>query len=614
MSDYERKLLGVIDKAFKVNEPTFGERLRDAGKTILEELYLDRKKDNAAKQALQLANSANTFDSIQKQLDDMYMAFPTEELDKVTRVGQDSFLNEYAEKEFNNTDWSQNTGIKWSDRTNPDRVTEEDKIKMFEVYDTILQNKKNHIERLRQDPRSQMERTEFSQLAINAKNAEENRIKLNPETRFALPFINKTFDKIFGNGASAYAELEKASEKAQKELTEFIATLNGLDEKIAFDYNKIINNDKLSAEEKADRVRNESRSISRSSIEAQASKIESKLYRRTDDGTRKPREEVKEMIKNSPITLQVINYEKQYDIEDFKKIGPDEPRNTNPFNFYDKLLKNEIVVLEPDGTLSTSSFERFLFIASKNMLERQDIATRKSDESLEMFMGTDGFNNVIASFSNEGRFVTGSSISLTKSPTMQFLNNKEDKYLKDKIVFISPSITNRINKDKISVNEIIAEKDEQEPSDNFDEDKFRLAVLDVIQSGEGVEGYRTYVLNDYPQRAEFINKTIDNILNINIKTAKSNNLAEEIQRREGRKTIADVEKPPVPFREIGRKFGDFFSNLQKETDFENLRDYVEKGDNAVIINRPALFKKYNLPANASPADVQKFLAEQELQD
>jgi len=172
MSDYERKLLGVIDKAFKVNEPTFGERLRDAGKTILEELYLDRKKDNAAKQALQLANSANTFDSIQKQLDDMYMAFPTEELDKVTRVGQDSFLNEYAEKEFNNTDWSQNTGIKWSDRTNPDRVTEEDKIKMFEVYDTILQNKKNHIERLRQDPRSQMERTEFSQLAINAKNAE----------------------------------------------------------------------------------------------------------------------------------------------------------------------------------------------------------------------------------------------------------------------------------------------------------------------------------------------------------------------------------------------------------------------------------------------------------
>jgi len=614
MSDYQKKLLGIVDKAFQINEPTFGDKVREFGKELIKGLYTEKKQDNAEKQALQLANSAKTFDSIQRQLDDIYMAFPTEELDKVTRVGEDSFLNEYAEKEFNNMDWSQTTGIKWSDRTNPDKVTREDKIKMFEVYDTIVQNKRNHLERLRQDPRAKMERTEFSQLVLNAKNAEENRIKLNPETKFALPIISKSFDAMFGNGASAYAELEKTSEKAQKELTEFIATLNGLDEKIAFDYNKIINNDKLSAEEKADRVRNNSRSISASSIESQASKIESRLYRRADDGTKKIREEVKEMIKNSPITLQVIDYEKQYDIEDFKKIGPDEPRTNNSFNFYDKFLKNEIVVLESDGTLSTSSLQRFLFIASKNMLERQDIATRKSDESLEMFLGTDGFNNVIASFANEGRFVTGTSISLTKSPTMAFLDNQEKKYLKDKIVFISPSITNRINKDKISVNEIIAEKDEQEPSDNFDEDKFRLAVLDVIQAGEGVEGYRTYVLNDYPQRAEFINKTIDNLLNINIRTTKSNNLAEEIQRQEGRKTIADVERPPIPFPEIARKFGDFFSNLQRETDFENLRDYVEKGDNAVIINRPALFKKYNLPANASPADVQKFLAEQELQD
>lgn len=607
MSDYERKLLGVIDKAFKVNEPTFGERLRDAGKTILEELYLDRKKDNAAKQALQLANSANTFNSIQKQLDDMYMAFPTEELDKVTRVGQDSFLNEYAEKEFNNTDWSQNTGIKWSDRTNPDRVTEEDKIKMFEVYDTILQNKKNHIERLRQDPRSQMERTEFSQLAINAKNAEENRIKLNPDTRFALPFINKTFDKIFGNGASAYTELEKASEKAQKELTEFIATLNGLDEKIAFDYGTIINNNELSAEEKADTIRNDTTSISLSSIVTEANKLESKLYRTDSKGKKQVREEVKDMIDDQPLMIPLVNYNRKYTIEQFKQIEPDQPKDTASFNFYDRFLDNQIKVLNPDGTLSTSSNEEFLNIVAKNILERRQRAVADRDENITMLLGTSGLNTVITSFANEGRFVLGSNIKMAEnamSPDLKIKNND--------IVFISPSITNRINKDKISGNEAISEKDEQESSDGFDEAGFTSAAIESIQNGE-IKEYQAIMLKVHPQHENFINKTVNNLLTL-VDETEGNNLAEKIQKQETAKTIADVERPAIPFGDIASNIGDFFSNLQRETDFENLRDYVEKGDNAVIINRPALFKKYNLPANASPADVQKFLEEQQVQN
>ncbi len=430
MSDYERKLLGVIDKAFQVNEPTFGERLRDAGKTILQELYLDRKKDNAAKQALQLANSANTFTSIQKQLDDMYMAFPTEELDKVEAVGEKSFLNQYAEKEFNNSDWSQNTGIKWSDRTNPDKVTEEDKINMFKVYDTILLNKKNHIERLRQDPRSQMERTEFSQLAINAKNAEENRIKLNPDTRFALPFINKTFDKIFGNGASAYAELEKASKKAEKELTEFIATLNGLDEKIAFDYGTIIDNNELSAEEKADMIRNETTSISLSSIVTEANKLEGKLYRTDSKGKKQVREEVKDMIDDQPLLVPFVNYNRKYTIEQFKQIESDQPKTAVPFNFYEKFLDNQIKVLNPDGTLSTSSNEEFLNIVAKNILERRQRAVADRDENVTMLLGTSGLNTVITSFANEGRFVLGSNIKMAEnamSPDLKIKNN--DMYL-----------------------------------------------------------------------------------------------------------------------------------------------------------------------------------------
>lgn len=607
MSDYERKLLGVIDKAFKVNEPTFGERLRDAGKTILEELYLDRKKDNAAKQALQLANSANTFNSIQKQLDDMYMSFPTEELDKVETVGEESFLNNYAEQEFNNTNWSQTTGIKWSDRTNPDRVTEEDKINMFKVYDAIKLNKKEHIGRLRQDPRSQMERTEFSQLVINAKNAEENRIKLNPETRFALPFISKSFDAMFGNGASAYTELEKASEKSQKELTEFIATLNGLDEKIAFDYGTIIDNNELSAEEKADMIRNETTSISLSSIVTEANKLESKLYRTDSKGKKQVREEVKDMIDDQPLMIPLVNYNRKYTIEDFKQIEPDQPKGTVPFNFYDRFLDNQIKVLNPDGTLSTSSNEEFLNIVAKNILERRQRAVADRDENVTMLLGTSGLNTVITSFANEGRFVLGSNIKMAEnamSPDLKIKNND--------IVFISPSITNRINKDKISGNEAISEKDEQESSDGFDEAGFTSAAIESIQNGE-IKEYQAIMLKVHPQHENFINKTVNNLLTL-VDETEGNNLAEKIQKQETAKTIADVERPAIPFGDIASNVGDFFSNLQRETDFENLRDYVEKGDNAVIINRPALFKKYNLPANASPADVQKFLEEQQVQN
>ena len=607
MSDYQKKLLGIVDKAFEINEPTFGDKVREFGKELVKGLYTEKKQDNAEKQALQLANSANTFDSIQRQLDDMYMAFPTEELDKVARVGEDSFLNEYAEKEFNNTDWSQNTGIKWSDRTNPDRVTEEDKIKMFKVYDTILQNKKNHIERLRQDPRSQMERTEFSQLAINAKNAEENRIKLNPETRFALPFIDKTFDKIFGNGASAYAELEKASEKAQKELTEFIVTLNGLDEKIAFDYGTIIDNNELSAEEKADMIRNETTSISLSSIVTEANKLEGKLYRTDSKGKKQVREEVKDMIDDQPLMIPLVNYNRKYTIEDFKQIEPDQPKTLVPFNFYDRFLDNQIKVLNPDGTLSTSSNEEFLNIVAKNILERRQRAVADRDENVTMLLGTSGLNTVITSFANEGRFVLGSNIKMAEnamSPDLKIKNND--------IVFISPSITNRINKDKISGNEAISEKDEQESSDGFDEAGFTSAAIESIQNGE-IKEYQAIMLKVHPQHENFINKTVNNLLTL-VDETEGNNLAEKIQKQETARTIADVERPAIPFGDIASSVGDFFSNLQRETDFENLRDYVEKGDNAVIINRPALFKKYNLPANASPADVQKFLAEQELQD
>tara|TARA_Y100000004_G_scaffold173335_1_gene211101 strand:+ start:1639 stop:3462 length:1824 start_codon:yes stop_codon:yes gene_type:complete len=607
MSDYQKKLLGIVDKAFEINEPTFGDKVREFGKELVKGLYTEKKQDNAEKQALQLANSANTFDSIQRQLDDMYMAFPTEELDKVARVGEDSFLNEYAEKEFNNTDWSQNTGIKWSDRTNPDRVTEEDKIKMFKVYDTILQNKKNHIERLRQDPRSQMERTEFSQLAINAKNAEENRIKLNPETRFALPFIDKTFDKIFGNGASAYAELEKASEKAQKELTEFIVTLNGLDEKIAFDYGTIIDNNELSAEEKADMIRNETTSISLSSIVTEANKLEGKLYRTDSKGKKQVREEVKDMIDDQPLMIPLVNYNRKYTIEDFKQIEPDQPKTLVPFNFYDRFLDNQIKVLNPDGTLSTSSNEEFLNIVAKNILERRQRAVADRDENVTMLLGTSGLNTVITSFANEGRFVLGSNIKMAEnamSPDLKIKNND--------IVFISPSITNRINKDKISGNEAISEKDEQESSDGFDEAGFTSAAIESIQNGE-IKEYQAIMLKVHPQHENFINKTVNNLLTL-VDETEGNNLAEKIQKQETARTIADVERPAIPFGDIASSVGDFFSNLQRETDFENLRDYVEKGDNAVIINRPALFKKYNLPANASPADVQKFLEEQQVQN
>ena len=121
------------------------------------------------------------------------------------------------------------------------------------------------------------------------------------------------------------------------------------------------------------------------------------------------------------------------------------------------------------------------------------------------------------------------------------------------------------------------------------------------------------MLKVHPQHENFINKTVNNLLTL-VDETEGNNLAEKIQKQETAKTIADVERPAIPFGDIASNVGDFFSNLQRETDFENLRDYVEKGDNAVIINRPTLFKKYNLPANASPADVQKFLEEQQVQN
>ena len=121
------------------------------------------------------------------------------------------------------------------------------------------------------------------------------------------------------------------------------------------------------------------------------------------------------------------------------------------------------------------------------------------------------------------------------------------------------------------------------------------------------------MLKVHPQHENFINKTVNNLLTL-VDETEGSNLAEKIQKQETAKTIADVERPAIPFGDIASSVGDFFSNLQRETDFENLRDYVEKGDNAVIINRPALFKKYNLPANASPADVQKFLEEQQVQN
>ena len=208
----------------------------------------------------------------------MYKSFPSAELDEVNKIGIDAFLNNFAEEQFNNTDWSQRTGIKWADRINPDRVTTADQEKMIGLFDGIKLNKKDQIERLQDDPRAQMEESQFTQLAANAKLAAENVIKADPKNKFALPFISRTFDKVFGNGSSAYTDLQQVSKKANKELVEFLKTVEGLDEKITFDYGAIINDTESSDEEKQNIIRMQTTPIPASSIETKAGKL-GKLYR-----------------------------------------------------------------------------------------------------------------------------------------------------------------------------------------------------------------------------------------------------------------------------------------------------------------------------------------------
>ena len=77
------------------------------------------------------------------------------------------------------------------------------------------------------------------------------------------------------------------------------------------------------------------------------------------------------MILNQPLLIPFINYNRQFTIEDFKKIEADQPQTSVPFNFYKKFIENEIKVLNPDGSISTSSNEQFLNIVAKNILERQ---------------------------------------------------------------------------------------------------------------------------------------------------------------------------------------------------------------------------------------------------
>ena len=128
------------------------------------------------------------------------------------------------------------------------------------------------------------------------------------------------------------------------------------------------------------------------------------------------------------------------------------------------------------------------------------------------------------------------------------------------------------------------------------------------------------MLKAHPEHTNYINKTINTLLDLTTGTTKTNNLAEEMQNNVP-KTIADVDREAIPFGEIARGIGktvssgiDFFNEKATEFDFERLQDYVERGDKAAIINLPRLLRRYNLPENATPADVKKFLEEQELQN
>ena len=117
-------------------------------------------------------------------------------------------------------------------------------------------------------------------------------------------------------------------------------------------------------------IRMQTTPISASSIETKANKLESKLYRRLMM-VQKNQDQVEEMILNQPLLIPFINYNRQFTIEDFKKIEADQPQTSVPFNFYKKFIENEIKVLNPDGSISTSSNEQFLNIVAKNILERQ---------------------------------------------------------------------------------------------------------------------------------------------------------------------------------------------------------------------------------------------------
>tara|TARA_R100001510_G_C7651492_1_gene209162 strand:+ start:754 stop:2598 length:1845 start_codon:yes stop_codon:yes gene_type:complete len=614
MSDYE-KYLKIVDVASELtsSKESLGDKAKSVLKTIFTGLKTKKEKENADRIASQTAQAANTFDIIKRELDARYDSFNTAELDKVNKIGMEAFLNSYAEEQFNNMDWSQDRAIKWEDRNKPELVNKEMQDNMIQVFNDLKTNKRDHIKRLQADPRAMMEKPEFSQKAIDALNARKLMIANDPKNLFLIPKINENFEKIFGKGSSAYEQLVSNSKKADKELEKFLESIEGLDEKITFDYGAIINDTESSDEEKQNIIRMQTTPISASSIETKAGKLESKLYSESK-GKKIVREEVEEMIKNQPLLIPFINYNRQFTIEDFKKIEADQPQTSIPFNFYKKFIENEIKVLNPDGSISTSSNEQFLNIVAKNILERQKRAVANGDENATMLLGTSGLNTVIASFANEGRFVLGSNIKVNENAISPDLKIEDGD-----IVFISPSLTNRIDKDKISVNEIIDSKSEEEPSDGFDRAGFTDTVIDAISNGE-IKQYQAVMLKAHPEHTNYINKTINTLLDLTTGTTKTNNLAEEMQNNVP-KTIADVDREAIPFGEIARGIGktvssgiDFFNEKATEFDFERLQDYVERGDKAAIINLPRLLRRYNLPENATPADVKKFLEEQELQN
>ena len=152
MSESTKKYLEIIDAATELSQDkeSAGDKIKGALETLFKGLYNKRKKENVEWQAFQLAETANIFDSIHGTLDDIYKSFPSAELDEVNKIGMDAFLNNFAEEQFNNTDWSQRTGIKWEDRTNPARVTTADQEKMIGLFDGIKLNKKDQMQNLQQ--------------------------------------------------------------------------------------------------------------------------------------------------------------------------------------------------------------------------------------------------------------------------------------------------------------------------------------------------------------------------------------------------------------------------------------------------------------------------------